>query len=110
MLHSSLNFQLLLLFYFLSKLKISLLLLKLMVQNYLICSKTIFADEEGVAFSLKYFVSDLFFRHAEVMKKIIETVAEGGGELGVHMYPFALLLSFLEASCSVRSVTSRFIS
>ncbi|KAK2091816.1 E2-like enzyme [Saguinus oedipus] len=25
--------------------------------------------------------------HAEVMKKIIETVAEGGGELGVHMYP-----------------------
>lgn len=27
-------------------------------------------------------------RHAEVMKKIIETVAEGGGELGVHMYPF----------------------
>ncbi|KAG7236096.1 hypothetical protein INR49_001377 [Caranx melampygus] len=28
-------------------------------------------------------------RHAEVMKKIIETVAEGGGELGVHMYPFA---------------------
>lgn len=29
----------------------------------------------------------LFPRHAEVMKKIIETVAEGGGELGVHMYP-----------------------
>lgn len=28
------------------------------------------------------------FRHAEVMRKIIETVAEGGGELGVHMYPF----------------------
>ncbi|ERE76945.1 b- and T-lymphocyte attenuator-like protein [Cricetulus griseus] len=27
-------------------------------------------------------------RHAEVMKKIIETVAEGGGELGVHMYPY----------------------
>lgn len=26
-------------------------------------------------------------RHADVMKKIIETVAEGGGELGVHMYP-----------------------
>jgi hypothetical protein len=22
------------------------------------------------------------------MKKIIETVAEGGGELGVHMYPY----------------------
>lgn len=30
------------------------------------------------------------FRHAEVMKKIIETVAEGGGELGVHMYPFTV--------------------
>lgn len=26
-----------------------------------------------------------------MMKKIIETVAEGGGELGVHMYPFSLL-------------------
>ena len=26
-----------------------------------------------------------------MMKKIIETVAEGGGELGVHMYPFLLL-------------------
>lgn len=31
-------------------------------------------------------------RHAEVMKKIIETVAEGGGELGVHMYPFHRLV------------------
>ena len=26
------------------------------------------------------------------MKKIIETVAEGGGELGVHMYPFTTLI------------------
>lgn len=26
-------------------------------------------------------------RHADVMKKIIETVADGGRELGVHMYP-----------------------
>ena len=29
----------------------------------------------------------LYFRHADVMKKIIEMVAEGGGDLGVHMYP-----------------------
>lgn len=29
------------------------------------------------------------------MKKIIETVAEGGGELGVHMYPFLLLYGIL---------------
>ncbi|KPP64364.1 ubiquitin-like-conjugating enzyme ATG3-like, partial [Scleropages formosus] len=38
-------------------------------------------------------------RHAEVMKKIIETVAEGGGELGVHMYPLSnirYLLIFLK--------------
>ena len=29
-----------------------------------------------------------FSRHADVMKKIIQTVADGGGgELGVHMYP-----------------------
>ena len=31
-------------------------------------------------------------RHAEVMKKIIETVAEGGGELGVHMYPLPCMV------------------
>uniref|UniRef100_A0A8C7VD81 Ubiquitin-like-conjugating enzyme ATG3 n=1 Tax=Oncorhynchus mykiss TaxID=8022 RepID=A0A8C7VD81_ONCMY len=30
-------------------------------------------------------------RHAEVMKRIIETVAEGGGELGVHMHPLSEL-------------------
>lgn len=34
------------------------------------------------------FICSFAFRHAEVMKKIIETVAEGGGELGVHMYPY----------------------
>lgn len=28
-----------------------------------------------------------YSRHADVMKKIIQTVADGGGELGVHMYP-----------------------
>lgn len=26
-----------------------------------------------------------------MMKKIIETVAEGGGELGVHMYPYVYI-------------------
>ncbi|KAG9349603.1 hypothetical protein JZ751_028051 [Albula glossodonta] len=43
-------------------------------------------------------------RHAEVMKKIIETVAEGGGELGVHMYP--LLNQHIEAClpCLLKSV------
>nr|CAG4638630.1 EOG090X0AKX [Cyclestheria hislopi] len=30
-------------------------------------------------------------RHAEVMKKIIQTVTEGGGELGVHMYLIILI-------------------
>ncbi|XP_061484285.1 ubiquitin-like-conjugating enzyme ATG3 isoform X2 [Rhineura floridana] len=35
-------------------------------------------------------------RHAEVMKKIIETVAEGGGELGVHMYVL-IFLKFVQA-------------
>uniref|UniRef100_G3PRC2 Ubiquitin-like-conjugating enzyme ATG3 n=1 Tax=Gasterosteus aculeatus aculeatus TaxID=481459 RepID=G3PRC2_GASAC len=35
-------------------------------------------------------------RHAEVMKKIIETVAEGGGELGVHMY-LLIFLKFVQA-------------
>uniref|UniRef100_A0A8D3ABT9 Ubiquitin-like-conjugating enzyme ATG3 n=1 Tax=Scophthalmus maximus TaxID=52904 RepID=A0A8D3ABT9_SCOMX len=35
-------------------------------------------------------------RHAEVMKKIIETVAEGGGELGVHVY-LLIFLKFVQA-------------
>lgn len=35
-------------------------------------------------------------RHAEVMKKIIHTVTEGGGELGVHMY-LIIFLKFMQA-------------
>lgn len=35
-------------------------------------------------------------RHAEVMKKIIETVAEGGKELGVHLY-LLIFLKFMQA-------------
>lgn len=35
-------------------------------------------------------------RHADVMKKIIETVAEGGGELGVHTY-LMIFLKFVQA-------------
>ena len=34
----------------------------------------------------------LLHRHADVMVKIIQMVADGGGELGVHMYPFTLTL------------------
>lgn len=35
-------------------------------------------------------------RHADVMKKIIEMVAEGGGDLGVHMY-LMIFLKFVQA-------------
>ncbi|CAG5116785.1 unnamed protein product, partial [Candidula unifasciata] len=35
-------------------------------------------------------------RHADVMKKIIQTVAEGGNELGVHMY-LLIFLKFVQA-------------
>jgi len=35
-------------------------------------------------------------RHAEVMKKIIQTVTEGGGELGVHRY-LIIFLKFVQA-------------
>ncbi|XP_046401976.1 ubiquitin-like-conjugating enzyme ATG3 [Ischnura elegans] len=35
-------------------------------------------------------------RHAEVMKKIIQTVTDGGGELGVHMY-LIVFLKFVQA-------------
>jgi len=35
-------------------------------------------------------------RHADVMKKIIHTVQDGGGELGVHMY-LLIFLKFLQA-------------
>ena len=38
--------------------------------------------------ALSFLDSLSFARHADVMKKIIQTVADGGGgELGVHMYP-----------------------
>jgi len=36
------------------------------------------------------------YRHAEVMKKIMETVMEGGGELGVHMY-LIIFLKFVQS-------------
>lgn len=35
-------------------------------------------------------------RHAEVMKKIIQTVMDGGGDLGVHMY-LIIFLKFVQA-------------
>ncbi|XP_033103971.1 ubiquitin-like-conjugating enzyme ATG3 isoform X2 [Anneissia japonica] len=35
-------------------------------------------------------------RHADVMKKIIHTVADGGGELGVHLY-LLIFLKFVQA-------------
>ena len=41
-----------------------------------------------ITFQLSFSVRFTPSRHADVMKKIIQTVAEGGGELGVHMYPF----------------------
>lgn len=40
---------------------------------------------EGILDLLNVFIC--YSRHADVMKKIIQTVADGGGELGVHMYP-----------------------
>ena len=36
------------------------------------------------------------FRHADVMKKILQTVQEGGGEIGVHMY-LVVFLKFVQA-------------
>lgn len=44
------------------------------------------------------------FRHAEVMKKIIETVAEGGGELGVHMYPFIVMTCYMSAALTYATI------
>lgn len=38
-----------------------------------------------------YVLLFLVFRHADVMKKIIQMVADGGGELGVHVYPLYVL-------------------
>ena len=33
------------------------------------------------------------------MKKIIQTVADGGGELGVHMYPLSVILIASTRDC-----------
>lgn len=41
------------------------------------------------------------------MKKIIETVAEGGGELGVHMYPFSLVHDIFKDSLSCKELLSQ---
>lgn len=38
----------------------------------------------------------LNYRHAEVMKKIIENVMDGGKELGVHMY-LIIFLKFVQS-------------
>lgn len=46
--------------------------------------------------SLKECKNKSSFRHAEVMKKIIETVMEGGKELGVHMY-LIIFLKFVQS-------------
>ena len=35
-------------------------------------------------------------RHAQVMKKLIDQITEGGGELGVHMY-LIVFLKFVQA-------------
>lgn len=35
-------------------------------------------------------------RHAEVMKKLINVVCDGGGELGVHMY-LIIFLKFVQS-------------
>jgi len=49
-------------------------------------------------FLVFYNLKGLFsaFRHAEVMVKIIQTVEEGGGNLGVHMY-LIIFLKFVQA-------------
>lgn len=38
----------------------------------------------------------MFLRHADVMKKIIQTVTDGGGELAVFMYVI-VFLKFVQA-------------
>ena len=40
-----------------------------------------------VSINILVLVPFWFCRHADVMKKIIQMVAEGGGDLGVHVYP-----------------------
>ena len=39
---------------------------------------------------------NLYFRHASVMKKLIEVVSEGGRDLGVHEY-ILVFLKFIQA-------------
>lgn len=49
------------------------------------------------------FINDLInifiinlFRHADIMKKLIQTVTEGGKDLGVHMY-LIIFLKFVQS-------------
>ena len=40
------------------------------------------------------------FRHADVVKEIIGMVADGGGELGVHMYFLIVQMYLIKCSCT----------
>ena len=59
-------------------------LLLLIICHFAVVHVFLFLNTEALSF----LDSLSFARHADVMKKIIQTVADGGGgELGVHMYP-----------------------
>lgn len=47
-------------------------------------------------YAICYYVIIIMFRHASVMKKLIEVVSEGGRDLGVHEY-ILVFLKFIQA-------------
>lgn len=47
-------------------------------------------------YEICYYVIIIMFRHASVMKKLIEVVSEGGRDLGVHEY-ILVFLKFIQA-------------
>ena len=47
-------------------------------------------------YEICYYVIIIIFRHASVMKKLIEVVSEGGRDLGVHEY-ILVFLKFIQA-------------
>ena len=47
-------------------------------------------------YAICYYVIIIIFRHASVMKKLIEVVSEGGRDLGVHEY-ILVFLKFIQA-------------
>ena len=48
-------------------------------------------------------------RHAQVMKKLIDQITEGGGELGVHMYLIVFFLRYVKLKLKLSYIIKKYL-